>query len=92
MKSILIIIFGIIIVIGFSIWNYSSQEDSIREWAISKNYKIDSIKSHLTSIGTPFYFVHKNRFIFEVWITTDNDKKEHWWIRKCIFEDDYIKD
>lgn len=87
--TILIILFCAIILIGV----YSSQESSVYDWAKSKGYKVEKVESHMTSIGTPFFYVHKGNYIFEVWVIASDGKREHWWIRKNgLFSDDYEKD
>lgn len=86
---ILLILFCVIILIGV----YSSQESSVYDWAKSKGYKVEKIESHLTPFGTPFYYLHKGNYIFEVWVITQDGNREHWWIRKNgLFSDDYEKD
>jgi hypothetical protein len=51
------------------------------------------VESHMTIIGTPFYYVHKGNYIFEVWVITTSGERQHWWIRKNgLFSDDYFLD
>lgn len=81
----------LIVAIVVSYLSFEFQKNSIESWAHKNNYEIEEIDSHITCIGTPFYYVSKGHFIFEVWVKTPNGK-EHWWVRNGVFSDDFIKD
>jgi hypothetical protein len=90
MKTILIII-GIItsiLVLSF-ITNYSieSYKEDIKEWASEKNMTIVNIEPHFTTIYSPFYYLGKGCYIFEV----DMSNGEKWWVRTGLFGNDYEK-
>jgi hypothetical protein len=53
--------------------------------------KIEHIESHMTTFDTPFYYVNKGNWIFEVDVITSDGNKEKWWIRTGIFGNDYEK-
>ena len=86
--TIVVILFCIVIIIA----SHSSQESSVYDWSKSKGYKVEKVESHVTQFGTPFFYLHKGCYIFEVWVITTEGKREHWWIRKNgLFSDDYEK-
>jgi hypothetical protein len=83
-------IIGIPILINTKI-NYD--KDKIEWWAKRNHYKIIDTEWHMTTIGSPFYYVHKNCYIYEVDLITPDGKTEHWWVRNNpISKDDYVKE
>jgi hypothetical protein len=90
MKTILVIL-GTILVIGLIVFitnsSIESHESEIKEWANEKNMIISHIETHFAAINTPFYYLGKGCFIFEV----DMTNGEKWWIRTGLFGNDYEK-
>ena len=90
MKKILIII-GIIVLVSIVAFitnsSIESYKEDIKEWANEKNMTIVNIEPHFTTIDSPFYYLGKGCFIFEVDMT-NGDK---WWIRTGLFGNDYEK-
>ena len=91
MKSALIFIIGALIVFGIVWMSISSYENQIREWAKSKQLDVVKIQNHVTPIGTPFYYVNRGCFIFEVDVKTKSGESEKWWVRTGVFSNDYEK-
>lgn len=91
MKTIFIIL-ALLIIAGliFAVTKISidSQEQEVIEWAKSKGLEVKSIETHITIIGTPFYYLHKGCYIFECEMTNG----EKWWVRTGVFENDYEKE
>jgi uncharacterized protein YpmB len=90
MKTLLIIIGIIVLVIVVAvITNYSieSNKEEIVEWAKENNMEVKSIEPHFTTIDTPFYYLGKGCYIFEV----DMTNGEKWWVRTGLFSNDYEK-
>lgn len=74
-------------------WRINMDHDEIETWAKGKDYKVIDTEIHLTTIGTPFYYAHKNCFIYGVKVETTSGKKEHWWVRNNPFSNnDYVKE
>ncbi len=69
----------------------SSSESEIKTWANNNNLDIVKIQIHWTVIGTPFFYVNKGCFIFEVDVATKSGNPEKWWIRTGVFSNDYEK-
>ena len=90
MKTILITV-GIILLVAIVgvITNYSidSNKEDIKEWAIEKGLEIKNIEVHFTQFDTPFYYVNKGSYIYEV----DMTNGEKWWVRTSMFGNDYEK-
>ena len=80
-----------VIIIAVVVFSHQSQEDSVKEWAKEQNYQIEHIESHMTTFDTPFYYVNKGNWIFEVDVITSDGNKEKWWVRTGIFGNDYEK-
>ena len=90
MKTLLIIIGIIVLVIVVAVvTNYSieSYKEDIKEWANEKNMEVKSIEPHFTTIDSPFYYLGKGCYIFEV----DMSNGEKWWVRTGVFGNDYEK-
>jgi len=88
MKTILIILL-IILVCGVIInWSIESNKKEIIDWATKNNMEVKSIDTHMTIIGTPFYYLNRGQYIYEV----DMMNGEKWWVRSGIFGNDYEKD
>jgi glucan phosphoethanolaminetransferase (alkaline phosphatase superfamily) len=91
MKETLIFIVGGLIIFGIIWMSISSHESEIKSWAKNNNLNVVNIQTHVTAIGTPFYYVNKGSFIFEVDVITKSGKPEKWWIRTGVFSNDYEK-
>ena len=90
MKTLLIIIGIIVLVIIVAfITNMSieSYKEDIKEWAKENGTEVKSIEPHFTTIDSPFYYLGKGCYIFEV----DMTNGEKWWVRTGIFGNDYEK-
>ena len=61
-------------------------KEAIQKWAAQKGYHIQDVQTHLTTIGTPFYYNNKN-FIYEIRLTDG----QVWFMRPSIFGDDYAQ-
>lgn len=88
MKTILAIIVLLVLaafIIGFSI-DFGKEE--VYQWAKEKGFQVKSIEVHMTQIGTPFYYLNKGSYIYEVDLTNG----EKWWCRTGIFSNDWEKD
>jgi len=72
--------------------SFKYKVNNLHEWADKNSYTIESYDIHMTTINTPFYYLHDDQTIFDVWVKTSENNKEHWWIRKGVFTDDYIKE
>ena len=91
MKTITIILIGIVLLFIFSMINYAvinSQESDIKEYFIKNNKEVKTIDHRITTIGSPFYYVNKGQHIFKVELTDG----EVWWVRTGMFSNDYEKD
>ena len=75
-----IIFFGVILLISICV--------VVDEWAAEKGYVIESKEVHFTIFGTPFYYLPKGQYIYEVKLTNG----EKWWVRTGVFENDYEKE
>lgn len=92
MKTILGILAILLILFIPLVEIHQYQKNSVQTWANSKGFKIEKIETHITPIGTPFFYVHKGCYIFDVWVITTNGNREHWWIRKNgLLSDDFEK-
>lgn len=90
MKTLLIIIGIIVLVVVVAfVTNMSieSYKEDIKEWAIENNMEVRSIEPHFTTIDSPFYYLGKGCYIFEV----DMTNGEKWWVRTGVFGNDYEK-
>ena len=67
--------------------NMNIEKRSINKWAQSNGQTVISYESHMTTIGTPFFWKPKNSFIWEVELSNG----EKWWVRHGVFYDDHIK-
>ena len=84
--SIVIIVFLIIcsLVINSTI---ESGKNEVYKWASEHNMEVKSIDVHITQINTPYYYVNKGSYIYEVKMTNG----EIWWCRTGIFGNDWEK-
>lgn len=90
MKTLLIIIgIALVIIIAAVITNYSieSNKEEIKEWAVKNGLDVKNIEVHFTTIDTPFFYINKGSYIYEVEMTNG----EKWWVRTSIFGNDYEK-
>lgn len=84
-----ILIIAILIICGLIV-NYSieSGKTEVYKWASEHNMEVKSIEVHITAINTPYYYVNKGSYIYEVSMTNG----ETWWCRTGIFGNDWEKD
>jgi len=91
MKTLTYII-GVIVIlalIGLIInWKIDSDKSEVYEWATQHNLEVESIDTHMTHFNTPFYYLNKGSYIYEVKMTNG----EKWWIRTGLFSNDYEKE
>lgn len=85
-KACVIIVLLVIVGIVFGIRSEQT-EDSIKKWAAEKHYVVVKTEMHMTIIGTPFYYLNKGEYIYEIVL----DNGDVWWLRAGIFGDEYVK-
>ena len=85
-----IIFFGVILLISICVvvYIFDAKGEEVDEWAAEKGYVIESKEVHFTIFGTPFYYLPKGQYIYEVKLTNG----EKWWVRTGVFENDYEKE
>ena len=88
MIKIIFIIIALIIAICVGVFVFDSKGKEIDQWADEKGYVIESKEVHFTIFGTPFYYLPKGQYIYEVKLTNG----EKWWVRTGVFENDYEKE
>lgn len=86
--AIIIMIIIFIVIGGILHVTHESEKKDIEKWASKKELVVSKIETHITVIGTPFYYCNDGSTIYEV----DMTNKEKWWVRTSIFGNDYIKD
>jgi len=88
MKTLLGIL-AVLVLAGFILHSsIKAEEEDIHQWAEMKGVKVKNIETHLTRIGTPFFYCNRGSRIYEV----DLNNGEKWWVRTGIFSNDYLKD
>lgn len=60
----------------------------VYEWAKENKMQVEKIETHMTTFNTPFYYLNKGSYIYEV----DMTNGEKWWVRTGVFSNDYEKD
>lgn len=83
--GIIVLIILIVVIIGYSV---DSGKKEVYQWAKEKGVEVKSIEVHMTQIGTPFYYLNKGTYIYEVDLTNG----EKWWCRTGLFNNDWEKD
>jgi hypothetical protein len=91
MSKLIIIIVAIILLSGLALWIQSGERRSIKNWATSQGWEVIKVHGHMTCIGTPFYWKHKNTMIWELDVN-NHGVNEKWWVRPGVFSDEHIKD
>ena len=87
LSKIIIVILILVFLICITFINIENNENKIDKWATNNGYVIQSKEMHLTIIGTPFYYLNKGQYIYEVKLTNGDT----WWVRTDIFGNDYEK-
>lgn len=91
MKTFLSII-GVLVVLSFVVLIITESIDAgkseVRHWAKEHNLEVESIQTHITQFNTPFFYLHKGCYIYEVKMTNG----EKWWCRTGVFSNDWEKD
>jgi len=87
MIKVFIFIVIIAVIFLFTAMSVNGDEKEIRQWAKENGMEVKEIDMHITSIDSPFYYVNKGSFIYEV----DMTNGEKWWVRTGIFGNDYEK-
>jgi len=76
----------ILILVGFLGYvSNKSYEDACKSFAETKGCTIVSSDTHLTSIGTPFYYVDEGTMIYEIKLSNG----ETWFMRPSLFGNDW---
>jgi len=91
MKTFLGIIIAVVVVIFLCVISNqmeNADKEKINTWAVDHSLKVSKIDTHLTTFGTPFFYVNRGHRIYEVDMT-NGDK---WWVRTSILGADYEKD
>lgn len=91
MKILTYIIVAILLiaVVGFIVnASVEAGKEEVYKWAEKNNMQVKDIEVYLTQINTPFYFLNKGCYIYEV----DMTNGEKWWVRTGLFSNDYEKD
>lgn len=85
---IVLIVVGVILAFIYLDATTKANESEIRNWAKEKSLEVKTIDMHITVFGTPFCYLNKGCFIYEV----DMTNGEKWWVRTNIFGNDYEKE
>lgn len=93
-KYFLLLICGIIcLAIWCNIEHYHNEKKEINTWAKEHKYYITHMEMHWTVFGSPFNYVTKGEYIFQVDLTDENQISQRWWVRTSYWSDnDYLKD
>ncbi len=62
-----------------------SKKSEVNQWVNQHGMQINSIETHMTIIGTPFNYLNKGQYIYEVNMTNG----EKWWVRTGVMTNDY---
>ncbi len=82
----------IIVLVAISILKNDSAIYEAKEWATENGYVIKEIDTHMTSIGTPFFYINKGQLIVEMYVVDRVGVYHKVWMRTGTFSNDFIQE
>lgn len=86
----LLAILMIVVLVTIAILKNNSAIDEAKEWATENGYVIRESDTHMTQIGTPFYYLNKGELIVEMDVIDRAGGYHKVWMRTGTFSNDFI--
>ncbi len=93
MKKINILLLALLMIAAFisiRAIKENNAADEAREWAAENGYAIMETTTHMTSIGTPFYYLGKGQLILEMDVADRAGASHKAWMRTGTLSNDFI--
>lgn len=88
----LLAILIIVVLVAISILKNDSAIYEAKEWATENGYVIKEIDTHITPIGTPFFYLNKGQLIVEMYVVDRIGVYHKFWMRTGAFSNDFIQE
>lgn len=88
----LLAILMIVVLVTIAILKNNRAIDEAKEWATENGYVIRQSNTHMTSIGTPFYYLNKGQLIVEMDLIDRAGGYHKVWMRTGTFSNDFIQE